>query len=424
MTNKTSKRVFLALLWTGASFATWAQSPPELKTLFTFSESVNGVAPNNSVTVGKGGVLYGTTVSGGKFESGVAFSLTPPASPGGSWTEAVLSNFEGNGATRENPTGRLVAGANGVLYGSTMGGSSNFGNGSFNGTVYSLRPPSTAGNPWARTALCSFAPKEGPIAIAMGAKGVLYGVTEVGGTNLSGVLFSCAPPVSSGDGWSENVLYNVPSGGGSNFPTNLVIGSGGIVYSTSNATVSTGGSVFSLTPPASSSDAWTPASLFGFPNTADGGDPDGLTIGGGGVLYGSALLGGNTTAGNCNPAGCGVVFALTPPASPGGAWTQVVLHTFSDSPDGAFPYPLAVGPSGVLYGSTYSGGTFGDGTLYSLTPPTSPEGSWTYALLYSFTGGSDSGTPNGLTPGPNGVLYGTTAGAGSPGYGTVFSFRP
>src|ERR1700723_3313953 len=57
-----------------------------------------------------------------------------------------------------------------------------------------------------------------------------------------------------------------------------------------------------------------------------------------------------------------------------------------------------------------SGGTFGYGTLFSLTPPTLPDGSWTYALLYSFTGGSDSGNPNGLTLGPDGILYGTTQG--------------
>ena len=51
-------------------------------------------------TVGNGGVLYGTTPAGGKYDSGVLYS---PGTPGGSWTEAVLANFEGNGATRENP---------------------------------------------------------------------------------------------------------------------------------------------------------------------------------------------------------------------------------------------------------------------------------------------------------------------------------
>ena len=182
--------------------------------------------------------------------------------------------------------------------------------------------------------------------------------------------------------------------------------------------------MFSLTPPAAPGDSWTAATLFDFPAIADGVNPDGLAMGGGGMLYGSTALGGDTTDANCNPSGCGVAFALTPPASPGGVWTETVLHTFTSNPDGAFPNPLIVGPGGVLYGSTYSGGTFGYGTLFSLTPPTSPEGSWTYSQLYSFTGGSDSGNPNGLTPGPDGILYGTTQGVVGGNDGTVFAFRP
>jgi hypothetical protein len=55
---------------------------------------------------------------------------------------------------------------------------------------------------------------------------------------------------------------------------------------------------------------------------------------------------------------------------------------------------------------------------------TSPDGSWTYSLLYSFTGGSNSGNPNGLTLGPNGILYGTTQGVVGSDIGTVFAFRP
>jgi hypothetical protein len=221
------------------------------------------------------------------------------------------------------------------------------------------------------------------------------------------------------------VLYDAPSGGSSNFGANLVFGHGLVIYSTSNSTVSNGGSVFSLTPPASPGDSWGPATLFDFPSIADGINPDGLVRGSHGVLYGTTTLGGSSTVCTGIQSGCGVVFALTPPASPSGAWTQTVLHSFSNTPDGAYPNPLTIGPGGVLYGSTYSGGTFGYGTLFSLTPPTSPEGSWTYALLYSFTGGSDSGSPNTLTLGPDGILYGSTSSVvGNPDYGTVFAFRP
>jgi hypothetical protein len=51
-----------------------------------------------------------------------------------------------------------------------------------------------------------------------------------------------------------------------------------------------------------------------------------LAIGTGGVLYGTTSAG----AGTCFPyPGCGTVFSLAPPASPGGAWTESVLHSFA-----------------------------------------------------------------------------------------------
>jgi hypothetical protein len=52
--------------------------------------------------------------------------LSPPASPGGAWTETIWIRFAGgNGA---NPEAGLVRDSNGVLYGATYnGGMSNLG---------------------------------------------------------------------------------------------------------------------------------------------------------------------------------------------------------------------------------------------------------------------------------------------------------
>jgi len=117
-----------------------------------------------------------------------------------------------------------------------------------------------------------------------------------------------------------------------------------------------------LIPPASPGGAWTEATLGGSPYLAN---PHGaLAIGKGGVLYGTATFGGSG----------GGVFALTPPASSGGAWTYAVLYNFAGlSGDGAYPYAgVAIGKDGVLYGTTGSGGSSGKGTVFSLTPPRSP----------------------------------------------------
>ena len=67
-----------------------------------------------------------------------------------------------------------------------------------------------------------------------------------------------------------------------------------------------------------------------------------------GVLYGITLLGGTAGA-------SGVVFALKPPASEGGTWTEIVLHNFAAGSDGAVPTALTMDASGVLYGTTKGG---------------------------------------------------------------------
>ena len=92
-----------------------------------------------------------------------------------------------------------------------------------------------------------------------------------------------------------------------------------------------------------------------------------------------------------------------------------------------------------LYGTTYTGGTSGYGTVYQLVPS---GGDWTQSVLYSFTNSTDGNGPeSGVTiqyvsSGSSTVkaLYGTTFWAGSStgcplggfaaGCGTVYSLTP
>jgi uncharacterized repeat protein (TIGR03803 family) len=106
-----------------------------------------------------------------------------------------------------------------------------------------------------------------------------------------------------------------------------------------------------------------------------------------------------------------------------------VLHSFGGPPDGVYPRSgLALGGEGILYGSTGSGGASNEGLLFSLTPPESgPGGAWTEIVLHTFPGGIDGGDPEGgVTISENGVLYGTTQDGGTgtcpSGCGSVFSF--
>ena len=105
----------------------------------------------------------------------------------------------------------------------------------------------------------------------------------------------------------------------------------------------------------------------------DGASPAaGVVLGKNGVLYGTTTFGGNATACH-NPytqaSGCGTVFELTPPSTPGGVWTATILHSFTGpSGEGSLPGPLTASPVGVLYGPTWSGGTAGKGTIFAIQP--------------------------------------------------------
>ena len=202
-------------------------------------------------------------------------------------------------------------------------------------------------------------------------------------------------------------------------PTAGVVGTGRALYGTTLATV------FTLEPPASAGGAWTEMELQAVEL------PTGIAFGPKGEMFGLTLEGGGARA--CS-LGCGSVFALTPPASPGGPWTLNVLYRFAGDGDGAFPTGAPViGPNGTIYGTTQYGGDGRDcsgtqsgcGTVFALTPSASPSEPWTETVLCAFRGGGDGANPGGgLFIGENGNLYGTTPFGGEYFKGAVFQLNP
>jgi uncharacterized repeat protein (TIGR03803 family) len=181
------------------------------------------------------------------------------------------------------------------------------------------------------------------------------------------------------------------------------------------------GTVHSLTPPSEPGGAWTESVLYRFKDLPDASTPSGdLAIDADGNLYGNALLGGANNL--------GAVFKLSPPAVPGGRWTESVIHSFNGD-DGTLPVgPLLVDPNGVIYGTTNGGGTQTGGTVFTLTPPAVPGDLWTHAAIYNFSGTNDGGGPeNGVILSQDGRLFGTTSfgGDGIPNSGgVVFALAP
>jgi uncharacterized repeat protein (TIGR03803 family) len=412
-------QIVLALLATAA--AAWAQTA-QLTTLYTFTGGSDGGAPETSLSIGKGGVLYGSTYGGGSFDHGVVFQVAPPATPGNPWTEEAIYNIKGSGVEDYHASGPLAIGGHGVLYGAEIltGDDGKVGS----GELYSLTPPAGAGEAWTYKEVYDFGEAGyGPATILMGAGGVFYGSTGVDEADGLGTIFSIKPPAAAGDSWAESALYQFPVGSDGTVSPQIVVGSGGVIFGTLAGSSTSGGVVFSLTPPNSPGSAWTEKPIYTFSfDSGDAADPGPLTLGGDGTLYGVTAMGG--PGAGCT-GGCATVFSLTPPSSPGESWTETVLYSFSGPEAGVYPNSVLVGPGGVLYGTgTTFGGPAPYGMVYSLTPQASPGAPWTVATLYTFSDDSNGAYPNALTVGADGVLYGTTAGGTVATSGTVFALRP
>ena len=163
------------------------------------------------------------------------------------------------------------------------------------------------------------------------------------------------------------------------------------------------------------------ATLFTFAVGSGGGSQpqSGVAVGPQGQLYGTTPFGGTDNI--------GLVYELLPPQSPGGAWTDTVLHSFASQGEAAYPtLGLTLGHSGVLYGVTGLNATYGDGTVFELSPPIPPGIGWHLQILYNFTGASGGAeNPSGsLALGSDGALYGVTSMGGAAQGGTVFRLTP
>lgn len=364
--------------------------------LYKFTGGADGAGPIGSLVANSNSVLYGATEQGGAFGYGAVYSLTPQG--GGVWNQTVLYSFGAQAGDGANPqAGLLLETASGVLYGTTVaGGASGFG------TVFALTPPASKGALWTESPIYSFAGAPSgcgtspacdgaspQAALTFGSNnGILYGTTYAGGPAGWGTVFQLT---KSGSTWSEGVLYNFtgspPSCGTTGNPAcdggapagSVVPGPNGVLYGTTsfggNAACSVGGykegcgTVFQLTPPVPPATNWTETALYIFKGAPkDGAHPtQNLVLGANGSLTGTTLSGGsNATV--CFPAsyeGCGIIYALKPPAT-SGAWTKNTLAVFNGD-NGGGPNGLFSPTSGVFYGTTYDGGLHGGyGTTFQL----------------------------------------------------------
>jgi uncharacterized repeat protein (TIGR03803 family) len=157
-------------------------------------------------------------------------------------------------------------------------------------------------------------------------------------------------------GWTETVLYsftNSPDGANPRYVA-PVLDAKGNLYGTTNYGGAYGdGTVFEMT------TSGTETILHSFENN----DIDGIHPYAGLVLDKTGNLYGTTVEGGGSSGAAGIVFEMTP------SGTETILHTFGGSGDGSFPWGgLVFDKSGNLYGTTFSGGANGVGTVFKMTP--------------------------------------------------------
>ena len=225
----------------------------------------------------------------------------------------------------------------------------------------------------------------------------MYGVTPFGGASGEGTLFSFDP---HGDG--NPVLLHAftgdDDGGGPSSP--LVEDENGNFYGTTEGGAKGDGTIYTYT-----ADGRF-LTLFSFSdNSNDGRSPLGPI-----VEYSPGHFAGAQSLGGTGPnrSGNGVIYtfqvkthpAPKPPTVSNIAYFDLGSQVTGESIQGG----VAVGPNGMVYGTTYVGGTNDAGIVFSFDPSAGVIGT-----LHDFNTEEGAG-PRGPLLFANGTLYGTTSG--------------
>lgn len=333
----------------------------------------------NAIAQGRDGNLYATATNGGSSNNGAFFYVKP------SGTLDLIYSFDFDPGN--NPYSGVTLGTDGNYYGTTEN------NAEGPGTIYKITPAGVA------TALHTFANTgDGacPWAVPIEATNGLYYGTTTSFCNSDSTIYKIT---SAG---VLTTLYTFT--GGNNVTAPLVQGTDGNFYGvTQSGGASNDGVIYKM----------TPAGVVTILHTFAGSDGAeayvGLIQATDGNFYGATFSGGTSNA--------GVAYKITP------AGVYTVLHNFNGSTDGSGPASSLVQASnGKLYSVTLTGGSSGDGTIYSLTT------TGTFAVLFNFDGANGSSAESPMRQNTNGVLYGETKTGGDlslcgSGCGVFYSFN-
>jgi len=223
--------------------------------------------------------------------------------------------------------------------------------------------------------------------------GLLYGAAQQGGSSGNGILYRLG---TNGAGFATIHNFDgTPTDGSS---PNELAQAGDMIYGTTFGGGTNGnGVIFKMNTNGSGYSV-----LYHFMSSPD------PQFSEAGLIIKDATLYGTSYAGGSN--GMGAVFKI----DTNGA-NLVVLHSFTNNPDGAHPQGRLLLNGTTLYGTTADGGSNGFGTAFKLS--TNGTG---YSVIYHFSNSPAAMTPQvGLSLAGN-TLYGVTIFGGISNSGTVF----
>ena len=322
--------------------------------------STDGNNPRHNAMTLVGAVLYGTTLTGGKHDTGTIFSIDDT----GTGYSAPLYDFQGSGKKNNGVMPHsCFALNNSVLYGMTSAGGTK-GLPTGNGTIFSFDPQAVT-----YTRLYSFDgkahgsdPHGQPILDPTGA--TIYGMTRTGGKHNVGVIFSFDTSTKKIKNLHDfacpknAVPLCIDKNDGATPDHGTLLLSGTTLYGLTSVGGKFGlGTIFSYD---ISKKKFAVIRSFGPASTNDGQNPFGSLMLNGSVLYGTTQNGGNN--------GLGTVFQIN---TDGTGYARV--HNFAGSnSDGANPIDdviLVPGTPNTLYGMTEKGGQCNNGVIFAIALP-------------------------------------------------------
>jgi hypothetical protein len=411
-----------------ASLALAGSAVPRELHIHDFADGKDGAAPWAGLTQDSSGTLYGTTNNGGKFLYGTVFKL---ANVAGRWHETILHEF---GARHDGilPEGDLLVDRQGDIFGTAGEGGSarqcDSRNAPICGIVFEL---STVNGREVETILHEFTGSDGyspQAGLIADAHGNLYGTTRYGGAFGSLCTIGCGTAFQlthTRAGWVHKVLYRFASIlDGNDVVAPLALDSSGNLFGMTQG----GGNGNGCVPENGcgtvfelqrQSRGWREIVLYRF----SGQNGDGAWPGGTVNIDAHGNLFGTTGMGGA--ASAGIFFELE---RTGTGWKEHVLYTFADGLDGGHPSStLTPGGDGIFFGTTPAGGlgacNDGCGTVFRLARM--PDGSWRHTVLYRFTSYQDGNAPIGrVLIGKYGHILGTNFFGGTHNAGNVFEVAP